>query len=85
MTVSRELSWSHLLAILPPKDALQRDFYAQMTSTEHWSVRTLRDRIAPYGSFARRRSSHVGGNNTNPSPSSAPKSYRTRLSIQNSS
>jgi len=32
-----------LPAILPLKDALQRDFYVQMASRERWSVRTLRD------------------------------------------
>jgi len=40
-----KLSWSHFLALLPLKDPLQREFYAQMASTERWSVRTLRERI----------------------------------------
>ncbi|WP_312417859.1 PDDEXK nuclease domain-containing protein [Comamonas sp.] len=44
-TLSRQLSWSHLVLLLPLKDPLQRDYYAQMASTEHWSVRTLRERI----------------------------------------
>jgi len=44
-TVSRQLSWSHFVAILPLKDPLQRDYYAQMASAERWSVRTLRERI----------------------------------------
>jgi len=29
-TLSRQLSWSHFVAILPLKDDLQRDFYAEM-------------------------------------------------------
>lgn len=45
VTLSRQLSWSHFVALLPLKDPLQRDYYAQMASTERWSVRTLRERI----------------------------------------
>ncbi|NYI00725.1 PDDEXK nuclease domain-containing protein [Cupriavidus plantarum] len=45
VTLSRQLSWSHFVALLPLKDPLQRDFYAQMASSERWSVRTLRERI----------------------------------------
>jgi len=44
-TLSRQLNWSHFVEILPLKDPLQREFYAQMASTERWSVRTLRERI----------------------------------------
>ena len=47
VTLSRQLSWSHFLALLPLKDPLQRDYYAQMASVERWSVRTLRERIDP--------------------------------------
>lgn len=45
VTLSRQLSWSHFLAILPLKDELQRDFYLQMCKNEKWSVRTFRDRV----------------------------------------
>ena len=45
VTLSRQLGWSHFLAILPLKDALKRDFYAEMCRIERWSVRTLRDKI----------------------------------------
>lgn len=41
----RHLSWTHFLALLPVKDPLARDFYAQMCQLEGWSVRTLRERI----------------------------------------
>jgi len=41
-----QLSWTHFIELLPLKDPLQREFYAQMASTERWSVRTLRERIS---------------------------------------
>ncbi len=44
-TLSRQLSWSHIVLLLPLKDAMQREYYAQMAGAEHWSVRTLRERI----------------------------------------
>jgi predicted nuclease of restriction endonuclease-like (RecB) superfamily len=39
------MSWSHFLALLPLKDPLQREYYAQMSCAERWNVRTLRGRI----------------------------------------
>ena len=45
VTLSRQLSWSHFVGILPIKDDLQRDFYAEMCRIEGWSVRTLRKKI----------------------------------------
>ena len=45
VSLTRQLSWTHILALLPLKEPLQRDFYAQMCAAERWSVRTLRDRI----------------------------------------
>jgi DUF1016 N-terminal domain len=45
VTLSRQLSWSHFVSLLPLKDSLQREYYAQMCCAEHWSVRTLRGRI----------------------------------------
>jgi predicted nuclease of restriction endonuclease-like (RecB) superfamily len=44
-TLSRQLSWSHVVLLLPLKDPLQREYYVQMCSAERWSVRTLRARI----------------------------------------
>ncbi len=41
----RKVSWSHFREIIPLKDPLQRDFYAEMCRIETWSVRTLRDKI----------------------------------------
>jgi len=45
VTLSRQLSWSHFVAILPLKDGLQRDFYVEMCRVERWSIRTLRKKI----------------------------------------
>ncbi len=44
-TLSRELGWSHFVEILPLKQPLEREFYAEMCRIERWSVRTLRERI----------------------------------------
>ena len=45
VSLIRHLSWTHFLVLLPLKEPLARDFYAQMCSIERWSVRTLRDRV----------------------------------------
>lgn len=45
VSLIRQLSWTHLIALIPLKDPLQRDYYVQMASAERWSVRTLRERI----------------------------------------
>ncbi|MGA1845356.1 MAG: PDDEXK nuclease domain-containing protein [bacterium] len=45
-TLSLQLSWSHFRELLPLDKPLQRDFYAEMCRVEHWSVRTLRKKIA---------------------------------------
>jgi predicted nuclease of restriction endonuclease-like (RecB) superfamily len=45
VSLIRELSWTHFIALIPLKDPRQRDYYAQMAGAERWSVRTLRDRI----------------------------------------
>ncbi len=46
VALSRDLSWSHFTAILPLKDPLQREFYAEMCRVERWSVRALRQKIS---------------------------------------
>ena len=45
VSLIRQLSWTHILALLPLKNPLQREFYAEMCRVERWSVRTLRERI----------------------------------------
>ena len=45
VTLSQQLSWSHFHALLPIKESLARDFYAEMCRVERWDVRTLRQKI----------------------------------------
>ncbi|MEI8378301.1 MAG: PDDEXK nuclease domain-containing protein [bacterium] len=45
VSLIRQLSWTHFIALIPIKDELQRDFYAQMCRIEGWNVRTLRKKI----------------------------------------
>jgi len=45
VTLSRQLSWSHFVVVLPVKNALAREFYTEMCRLERWSVRTLRNKI----------------------------------------
>lgn len=42
----RQLSWSHFVELIPIKDALKRDFYAEMCRIEKWNVRNLRKKIS---------------------------------------
>ena len=44
-TVQRELSWSHLKALIYLEDPLKREFYIEICRVERWSVRQLQDRI----------------------------------------
>ena len=44
-TVRRELSWSHLKALIYVDDPLKRDFYIEICRVERWSVRQLQERI----------------------------------------
>lgn len=44
-TVRRELSWSHLKALIYIEDPLKRDFYLEICRVERWSVRQLQERI----------------------------------------
>lgn len=41
----RQLSWTHFTILIPIKDALKRDFYAEMCRIEKWNVRTLDKKI----------------------------------------
>jgi predicted nuclease of restriction endonuclease-like (RecB) superfamily len=45
VTLLRQLSWSHFLALIPLKQPLEREFYAAMCRAERWDVRTLRQKI----------------------------------------
>jgi predicted nuclease of restriction endonuclease-like (RecB) superfamily len=44
-SVMRQLSWTHIIMLLPLKDPLQREFYTEICKLERWSVRTLRKKI----------------------------------------
>ena len=45
VSLIRQLSWTHIIALIPLKKPLQREFYAEMCRIERWSVRTLRKKI----------------------------------------
>ena len=45
VSLIRQLSWTHVLVVIPIKDELKRDFYIQMCIHEKWSVRVFRERI----------------------------------------
>lgn len=61
VSLIRQLSWTHFIALIPLKDPLQRDYYAQMASAERWSVRTLRERIDSHGSIPETRRDDPAG------------------------
>lgn len=43
--VSRQLSWTHIRALMYVSDELARKFYMEMCLMEHWSTRTLNEKI----------------------------------------
>jgi predicted nuclease of restriction endonuclease-like (RecB) superfamily len=45
VSLIRQLTWTHFIALIPLQNQLQRDFYAEMCRVERWSVRELRARI----------------------------------------
>ena len=45
VTLSRQLGWSHFVALIPVGHSLKREFYAEMYRMERWNVRTLRKKI----------------------------------------
>ena len=44
-SLAQQLSWGHFRVLLPVKEPLARDFYAELCRIEHWDVRTLRKKI----------------------------------------
>ncbi len=44
LQLSEQLSWSHIVELLPIEDTTKRNFYATLCYNENWSVRTLRER-----------------------------------------
>jgi predicted nuclease of restriction endonuclease-like (RecB) superfamily len=45
VSLIRQLTWTHFIALIPLEKPLQRDFYAEMCRVERWSVSTLRKKI----------------------------------------
>lgn len=45
VSLIRQLSWTHILVILPMGDPLKRAFYIEMCWLEKWSVRVFRERV----------------------------------------
>jgi predicted nuclease of restriction endonuclease-like (RecB) superfamily len=45
VSLIRQLSWTHILAILPIDDIIKRQFYIEICKIEKWSVRTFREKI----------------------------------------
>jgi predicted nuclease of restriction endonuclease-like (RecB) superfamily len=44
--LTRQLSWTHFVILIPIDDQLKRDSYAEMCRIERWSTRTLERKIA---------------------------------------
>ncbi len=44
-SLMRQLSWTHFTLLLPIKNELKREFYAQICRIENWSVSILREKI----------------------------------------
>ena len=40
VSLIRQLSWTHFIALIPLKNNIHRDFYAEMCRVERWSIRT---------------------------------------------
>jgi predicted nuclease of restriction endonuclease-like (RecB) superfamily len=45
VSLIRQLSWTHIIAVIPMTDTLKRSFYIEMCNLEKWNVRTFRERI----------------------------------------
>jgi predicted nuclease of restriction endonuclease-like (RecB) superfamily len=41
----RQLGWTHFTLLVPIKDSLKREFYAEMCRIERWNTRTLQKKI----------------------------------------
>jgi predicted nuclease of restriction endonuclease-like (RecB) superfamily len=45
VSLTRQLSWTHIIALIPLKQPMQREFYAEMCRVERWTVKALREKI----------------------------------------
>jgi len=41
----RQLGWTHFTLLMPVRDSLKREFYAEMCRIERWDTRTLQKKI----------------------------------------
>ena len=39
VSLTRQLSWTHIIALIPLKQPMQREFYAEMCRVERWTVK----------------------------------------------
>ncbi len=46
VSLTRQLTWTHIIALLPLKNEAQRTYYIQKIAKEQWSVRHTRKQIA---------------------------------------
>lgn len=44
-TLLRKLTWSHFLLLIPIKNNVEREFYAELCRVEGWNIKTLRAKI----------------------------------------
>ncbi len=44
-SLAKHLSWSHFVELIPLKENIKREFYAEMCRIEKWNIRTLRAKI----------------------------------------
>ncbi len=47
VSLVRQLSWIHILAIIPIEDPIKKEFYIEICKLKKWSVRTLSERFQP--------------------------------------
>ena len=45
VSLIRQLTWTHIIVLIPIEDELKRKFYTEMCKIEKWSVRTFREKI----------------------------------------
>ena len=53
VSLIRQLSWTHFIALLPIKNPLQRDFYAELCRVQGWSVAGCGKKLTPCSSNER--------------------------------
>lgn len=46
VSLIRQLSWTHFIALIPIKNTSKRNFYTEMCRIERWTVQTLRKQIS---------------------------------------